>query len=56
MVWVLLEVLDLLFAVEHLPALNAQDLSVRLLLNGIEPVDERSPLKRVSLYHFTVLL
>ena len=51
-VGVLFQVLNLLFAVEHLPALDAKDLSVRFLLDGVQSVDEGGPLGRVSLYHY----
>lgn len=47
----LLEVLDLLLAVEHLPALDAKDLSVGLLLDGVEPVDEGGPFRGITLNH-----
>ena len=44
--------LDFLLTVEHLPAFDAEDLSIRLLLDHIEFVDEDSPLWRVTLNHF----
>jgi hypothetical protein len=43
--------LDLLFAVQHLPALDAKHFSVRLLLNCVQSVDEGGPLGRVTLDH-----
>ncbi len=46
-----LNVLDLLLAVEHLPALDAQDFSIALLLDGVELVDENVPRGRVALGH-----
>lgn len=51
-VWILLQVLNLLFAVKHLPALDAKDLSIRFLLDSVQSVDEGGPLGRVSLYHY----
>ena len=39
-----LEVLNLLLTIEHLPALDAQDLAVRFLLDGLQSVDEAMPL------------
>lgn len=44
MIWHRLQMLDLLLAVEHLPAVNTKDLSVRLGLNDLELVNEVSPL------------
>ena len=38
-----------LLAVEHLPALDAQDFTVALLLDQVELVDERIPFGRVAL-------
>ena len=51
MVRELVQVLDLLLAVEHLPALDAEDLSVRFRLDGVQTLDERHPLWRVSPDH-----
>ena len=51
MVGMLLQMLDLLFAVQHLPALDAKNLSVRLLLDCVQSVDEGGPLGRVTLDH-----
>lgn len=48
---VLLEMLDLLLAVQHLPALDAEHFAVRFLLYGVQPIDEGRPLRRISLYH-----
>ena len=36
MLWILFEVLDLLFAIQHLPALDAQHFSVRFLFYVVE--------------------
>ena len=47
----LLQMLNLLLAVQHLPALNAEHLTVRFLFDGVETVDERGPLGRVTLNH-----
>lgn len=46
------QMLNLLLAVEHLPALNAEDLAVALFLDLVKSVDECFPLGGVSLNHF----
>ena len=51
MVGVGFEVLDLLLAIQHLPTLDAEYLTVRLLLNLAESVNERVPFRRISLNH-----
>lgn len=51
MVGVELEVLDLLLAVQHLPALDAEHLAVGLLLDLVESLNERVPLGRIPLNH-----
>lgn len=51
MIRIQLEVLNLLFTVQHLPALYAEYLTVRLGFNGVQSVDEGVPLLRMSLYH-----
>ena len=55
-VWVVLEMLDLLFAVEHLPALDAEHLTVALLFDRVQLVDESLPLGRVSFDHLSLLV
>ena len=45
----LAEVLDLLLAVEHLPALLAEDFAVGLGLDQVEPLDQLPPLERSPL-------
>lgn len=44
MIRALSEMLDFLLAVEHLPALNAQHLAIRLGLDELELVNEVPPL------------
>ena len=51
MIRVILQMLYLLFAVEHLPALDAEHLSVRFRFDGIEALDEGMPFRRVTLDH-----
>ena len=43
--------LNFLLAVEHLPALYAQHLSIGLGLNEVETLDEVFPLGRITLDH-----
>jgi hypothetical protein len=51
MIRALSEMLDFLFAVEHLPALNAQHLAIRLGLDELELLNEVPPLRRGYLEH-----
>ena len=46
-VGVLLQVLELLLAVQHLPALDAEHLAVRLVFDERKPFDEGLPFWRV---------
>ena len=46
MVWVFAKVLQLLLAVHHLPAFDAEDLAIRLGSNQLEAVDECGPLRQ----------
>ena len=46
-----LQMLDLLLAIEHLPAVNTKDLPVRLGLNDLELVNEVSPLNGSDFDH-----
>ena len=48
--------LDFLLAVQHLPALDAEDFSVRLLLDGVQSVYEGVPFLRVAFDHGRVTL
>jgi hypothetical protein len=48
----LLQVLDFLFAIEHLPALNAKDLTVRFGLDDFQLGDEIVPFFRKHFDHF----
>ena len=48
MVWIFLEMFYFLFAIEHLPALNAQHFSVALGLDYFKLVDELFPLGRLN--------
>lgn len=50
----LLDVLDLLLAVEHLPALDAQHFSVRFLLDIFQFLNEFLPFGRVFPDHAVV--
>lgn len=47
----LFQVLDLLLAVEHLPALDAEDLAIGFLFDGVEPIDEGGPFRGITLNH-----
>ena len=51
MLRIIFEMLDFLLAIEHLPAFDAQNLTIRLLLDGVKLLDEGMPLFRVSLDH-----
>ena len=51
MTFVLFEMLDFLLTVEHLPAFDAKDFSIRFLFNRIEPSNEAIPLRGVSFDH-----
>lgn len=52
MLRVVLEMLDFLLAIEHLPAFDAENFTIRFLLNCVQLLDEGVPLFRVSFYHF----
>ena len=51
MIRVLLEMLDFLFAVEHLPAVNAKHLAIRLSLDELELLNKVLPLGGRNLEH-----
>ena len=51
MIRVLLEMLDFLFAVEHLPATNAKRFAIRLSLDELELLNEVLPLCGRNLEH-----
>ena len=51
---IVLEMLDLLLAVEHLPALDAEYLTVALLFNGVQLVYKGFPFGRVAFYHLSL--
>jgi hypothetical protein len=42
---------DLLLAIKHLPALNAQNLSVRFRFDRVQSVDECIPFRRIPFNH-----
>ena len=46
-----LEVLDFLLAIKHLPAFNAEDLTIRFLFDRLQSADEAMPLGRVAFDH-----
>ena len=51
MIGALSEMLDFLFAVEHLPAVNAQHFAIRLSLDELELLNEVLPLGGRNLEH-----
>jgi len=55
MVSVQFKMLDLLFTIEHLPALDAENLSVRFGFNGVQSIDKCVPLGGISFYHNALL-
>lgn len=50
-VWILLEMSLFLFAIEHLPTMYTQDLSIALHSDHLKPFNKLSPLGRIPFYH-----